>query len=161
MLRVLGSAKQLCDGLTRRDLLNVGGASIGGLGLAGLLQSEAQGAAALERGSQHGFGKAKNCIVLFLYGSPSQLETFDMKPNASLEVRGSMQPIRSSLPGLDVCEHLPNLAQVMDRTTVIRSVTHPYPIHGVAYAMTGVSVIDPPMELNPREERHHPWFGSR
>ena len=160
MLRVLGSAKQLCDGLTRRDLLQVGGSSIGGLGLAGLLHSEAQAAEAPARGSHYGFGKAKNCIVLFLYGSPSQLETFDMKPHAPLEVRGTMQPIPSSLPGLDVCEHLPNLAKVMDRTTVIRSVSHPYPLHGVAYAMTGVSNIDVGMELNPRDERHHPWFGS-
>ena len=161
MLRVLGSTRQLCDGLTRRDLLQVGGSTVGGLGLAGLLQAEAQAAPAPDRtGLASSFGKAKNCIVLFLYGSPSQLETFDMKPNAPLEVRGSMQAIPSSLPGLDVCEHLPHLAQVMDRTTVIRSMTHPYPLHGVAYAMTGVSAIDAPMELNPREERHHPWFGS-
>ncbi len=160
MLRVLGSAKQLCDGLTRRDLLQVGGSTFGGLGLAGLLQNEAHAAAAAERGSEYGFGKAKNCIVLFLYGSPSQLETFDMKPNAPLEVRGTIQPIASSLPGLDVCEHLPTLARYMDRTTVIRSVSHPYPLHGVAYAMTGVASIDVGMELNPRDERHHPYVGS-
>ena len=86
MLRVLGSAKQLCDGLTRRDLLQVGGSTFGGLGLAGLLQNDASAATALERGSEYGFGKAKNCIVLFLYGSPSQLETFDMKPNAPREI---------------------------------------------------------------------------
>ena len=141
-------------------MLQVGGSSIGGLSLASLLQGEAQAAGAAQRGSEYGFGKAKNCIVLFLYGSPSQLETFDMKPQAPLEVRGSMQPIASSLPGLDVCEHLPNLAKVMDRTTVIRSVSHPYPLHGVAYAMTGVASIDVGMELNPRDERHHPWFGS-
>ena len=161
MLRVLGSPKTLCDGVTRRDLLQVGGSSIGGLGLAGLLQAEAQAAVAPDRsGITNGFGKAKNCIVLFLYGSPSQLETFDMKPEAPVEVRGSMQPIASSLPGLDVCEHLPHLAKVMDRTTVIRSVSHPYPLHGVAFAMTGVSSIDVSMELNPRDERHHPYFGS-
>lgn len=156
MLRVLSSPKTLCDGLTRRDLLQVGSSTVGSLSLASLLQSQAQAAP----GSGDGFGRAKNCIVLFLYGSPSQLETFDMKPGAPVEIRGSMQPIPSSLPGLDVCEHLPSLAKVMDRTTVIRSVTHPYPLHGVAFAMTGVSNIDVSMELNPRDERHHPYFGS-
>lgn len=158
MLRVLGTARQLCDGVSRRDLLQVGGSSIGGLSLAQLMSQEAT--ASTVRSSEYGFGKAKNCIVLFLYGSPSQLETFDMKPHAPVEIRGTMQAIPSSLPGLDVCEHLPNLAQVMDRTTVIRSVTHPFPLHGVAFAMTGVPAIDVSMELNPREERHHPYFGS-
>lgn len=156
MLRVLGSPKRLCDGLTRRDLLQVGGAAFGGLGLSQLLESTARGSDSTRRG----FGRAKHCIVLFLYGSPSQLETFDMKPGAPEQIRGTMRPIASSLPGLDVCEHLPHLAQVMDRTTVIRSVTHPYPIHGVAYAMTGVPVIDVAMELNPRDPGHHPYFGS-
>ncbi|MFO1095721.1 MAG: DUF1501 domain-containing protein [Planctomycetaceae bacterium] len=157
MLRVLGSPKRLCDGLTRRDLLHVGGTAFGGLGLSQLLQS---GASAARASTADSFGRAKQCIVLFLYGSPSQLETFDMKPGAPAEVRGTMRPIASSLPGLDVCEHLPHLAKVMDRTTVIRSVTHPYPIHGVAYAMTGIPIIDVAMELNPRDVGHHPYFGS-
>ncbi|MEZ6056259.1 MAG: DUF1501 domain-containing protein [Planctomycetaceae bacterium] len=158
MLRVLGSQRRLCDGLSRRDLLQIGGASAAGLGLSQLLSAQAQ--ANPTASSLPGFGRAKNCIVLFLYGSPSQLETFDMKPEAPVEVRGTMQSIPSSLPGLDVCEHLPWMAKIMDRTTVVRSVTHPHPIHGVAYAMTGTAVIDVAMELNPRDERHHPYFGS-
>ena len=157
MLRVLGSPKRLCDGLSRRDLMQVGGAAFGGLALPQLLQSHASAAGGATADS---FGRAKQCIVLFLYGSPSQLETFDMKPEAPAEIRGTMQPIASSLPGLDVCEHLPHLARVMDKTTVIRSVVHPYPIHGVAYAMTGIPIIDVAMELNPRDVGHHPYFGS-
>jgi hypothetical protein len=157
MLRVLGSPQRLCDGLTRRDLLQVGSAAFGGLGLNQLLQANA---AASSSGTTDSFGRAKHCIVLFLYGSPSQIETFDMKPEAPAEIRGTMQPIASSLPGLDVCEHLPRLARVMDKTTVIRSVTHPYPIHGVAFAMTGIPIIDVAMELNPRDVGHHPYFGS-
>src|SRR5262245_32204581 len=109
MLRVLGSPQRLCDGLTRRDLLQVGSAAFGGLGLSHLLQAKA----AASPVSADSFGRAKHCIVLFLYGSPSQLETFDMKPDAPAEIRGTMQPIASSLPGLDVCEHLPRLARVM------------------------------------------------
>src|SRR5207244_4093127 len=98
--------------------------------------------------------------LLFLYGSPSQLELADMKPNAPLEIRGDLRPIRSSLPGLDVCELFPNMARVMDRMTVVRSMTHPYPIHGVAYATTGTPTIDVAMELAPRDGRHWPFVGS-
>ncbi len=157
MLRVLGSEKRLCDGLTRRDALQAGSAAFGGLALSQLLESQS---AASPSAVGSSFGRAKNCIVLFLYGSPSQLETFDMKPQAPVEVRGTMQPIASSLPGLDVCELLPEMSKIMDRTTVVRSVTHPYPLHGVAFATTGVAAIDVAMELNPRDPRHQPYFGS-
>src|SRR5207237_3894986 len=87
-------------------------------------------------------------------------EVCDMKPDAPVEVRGELKPIRSSLPGLHVCELLPNMARVMDRVTAVRSMTHPYPIHGVAYALTGVPQIDIPMELNPHDPRHWPFVGS-
>jgi hypothetical protein len=155
MLRILGSPKQLCDGITRRDMLWASG-----LGLLGLGAPTGRAAGGDEKVLARSFGRAKSCILLFLYGSPSQLETFDMKPEAPVEIRGEMKPIRSSLPGLDVCEHLPNAARVMDRVTVVRSMTHPYPIHGVAYATTGVPMIDVPMELNPHDTRHWPFIGS-
>src|SRR5205823_40275 len=129
-----------------------GGLGLFGLGLPDLLRAEQ--APRLQpgglQGSKH-FGRAKACILLFLYGSPSQLETFDMKPDAAPEIRGEFKPIRSRLPGLDVCELLPNAAKVMDKVTVLRSLTHPYPIHGVAFATTGVPTIDVPMELNPHD----------
>ena len=157
MLRILGSPKTLCDGLTRRDFLQVGGASVFGLGLADLMKP---GAAAREHAPERSFGKAKACILLFLYGSPSQLETFDPKPDAPVGIRGELKAIRSNVPGLDVGELLPNVARVMDRVTVVRSLTHPYPIHGVAYATTGVPRIDVAMELNPRDGRHWPFIGS-
>src|SRR5262249_51879078 len=67
---------------------------------------------------------------------------------------------RSSLPGLDVCELLPHMARVMDRTTVVRSMTHSYPIHGVAYALTGAPQVELSAELNPRDPRHWPFIGS-
>lgn len=155
MLRILGSEKRLCNGMSRRDLLEVGGASLAGLSLPQLLQSQARASS----GSDH-FGQAKNCIVLFLYGSPSQLETFDMKPEAPVEVRGTMQPIPSNVPGLDVCEYLPQMAGMMDKVTVLRSLHHDHPIHGVAWAMTGTAVIDVNMELSPNDPKHQPYFGS-
>lgn len=164
MLRLLSSPRKLCTGLTRRELLEVGGSGLMGLSLPQLLQADAARAAesrtAGARTMPDGFGSAKRCIILFLYGSPSQMETVDMKPEAPVEIRGTMRPIPSVVPGLDVCEHLPLMSRMMDRTTVLRSIHHEYPIHGVAHAMTGVPVIDVTMELSPTDPRHHPYFGS-
>ena len=70
------------------------------------------------------------------------------------------ETIPSTLKGCDVCELFPNMAKVMDRTTVIRSLTHPYPLHGVAFALTGVPAIEVQMELAPHDPRHWPYFGS-
>src|SRR5262249_59470520 len=93
------------------------------------------------------FGRAKACILLYLYGAHSQLETFDMKPDAPVEIRGELRPIRSTLPGCDVCELLPSLARVMDKVTVVRSLSHPYPIHGLPYALTRLPHIAIPLSL--------------
>jgi hypothetical protein len=159
MLRILGSPRKFCDGWTRREMLWAGGLGLFGLGLGDFLRlTDLQAAARKPRPKS--FGRAKSCILLFLYGSPSQLETVDVKPTAPLEVRGELKSIHSRLPGLDVCELLPNFAKVTDRVTVVRSLTHPYPIHGVAYATTGVGAIDIPMELSPRDPRHWPYVGS-
>jgi len=141
-------------------MLRAGGLGLLGLSLADFFQlREVQaGRKTLEPGRH--FGKAKSCILLFLYGSPSQLETFDPKPDAPVGIRGELGVIPSALPGLNLGELFPTAAKVMDRVTVVRSVTHPYPIHGVAYATTGVDRIDVPMELNPRDSRHWPFIGS-
>jgi hypothetical protein len=160
MLRILSSEKKLCDGLTRRDLLQAGGLGVCGLGLGQFLGLKAVQAGSTEGQLAANFGKAKHCILLYLYGAPSQLETFDMKLDAPVEVRGTMKPIPTVLAGLDVCEHFPHIAGMTDRITVVRSVTHPYPIHGVAFATTGVPAIDVAMELAPYDSRHHPYFGS-
>lgn len=161
MLRILGGPKRLCDGITRRDLLHVGSLGLLGLGLAGRAEwSRASAGESRPSPTLPGFGRARSCILLFLYGSPSQLETFDPKPDAPREIRGEFGHIASSVPGLDVCERLPLLAQVMDKVTVIRSVTHPYPIHGVAYATTGIPRIDVALELSPHDPGHWPFIGS-
>jgi hypothetical protein len=141
-------------------MLQAGALGFFGLGLADFFRLTSLQASARPGSPRRHFGRAKSCILLHLYGSPSQLETWDMKPDAPLEIRGELRPIRSNVAGLDVCELLPNLARVMDRTTVVRSMTHPYPIHGVAYALTGVPQIDIPMELNPHDSRHWPFVGS-
>jgi uncharacterized protein (DUF1501 family) len=152
MLRILGNPKRLCDGLTRRDLLRVG--ALGGLGLA----SAGRASASMRGGS---FGRAKACILLFLYGSPSQIETFDPKPDAPEGIRGELgRAIATSVPGLSIANGLPRMAKVVDRATIVRSLTHPYPIHGVAYALTGIPRIDVPLELNPHDPSHWPFLGS-
>src|SRR5918995_7360880 len=137
MLQVLGHPKTLCNGMTRRDLLTAGAAL--GLTLPGFLQAQARGSEKEERDRQ--FGRAKSCILLFLYGSPSQLELADQKPDAPVEVRGELGSIKSTLPGFDVCELLPHTSRVMHNVTVVRSLTHKYPIHGVAYATTSTPEI--------------------
>src|SRR5207248_566023 len=153
MLRILSSPKRLCNGLTRRDLLRVGGLGLAGLALPEILQL--QELSAEQPGERpRSFGKAKAVILMHLYGAPSQLEFVDPKPDAPVEIRGELGSIPSSLPGCRVCELLPNLAKVMDRTTVLRSMTHPYPLHGVAFALTGVPTLDLPAELNPRDPRN-------
>jgi hypothetical protein len=156
MFRILGSSRTLCDGVTRREILQAGAFGAGTLGL-----SQLGSAAATPEGKlPASFGKAKRVLCLFLYGAASQHETFDPKPLAPAEVRGEFHPIRTSVPGLEICEHLPLLAQVADRLTVIRSMTHSFPIHSSAYSMTGVDKVDIPMELNPYDSRHWPFFGS-
>ena len=159
MLRILGSTRKLCSGMTRRDLLRIGGLGLAGMSLADL--AAWQSAAAAEPAPRpKSFGRAKSIILIHLYGAPSQIEFVDPKPDAPLEIRGELGSIPSSLPGCRVCELLPNFANVMDRTTVLRSLTHPYPLHGVAYALTGVPTLDLPAELNPRDPRNWPYFGS-
>lgn len=159
MLRILGAPKRMCGGLTRRDALRVGALGLGGIGLADLLRlgEVAQGSNA-ERPAR--FGQAKSIILMHLYGAPSQIEWVDPKPDAPVEIRGELGSIDSSLAGCRVGELFPQMAKVMDRTTVLRSLTHPHPIHGVAFALTGVPTIDVAMELSPYDSRHWPYFGS-
>src|SRR5258708_2674458 len=105
MLRILGSRKTLCDGLSRRDLLQAG--SLGFLGLSDFFRLQQAQAAPMPR--RAGFGQAKSCILLFLFGSPSQHDTFDPKPNAPDIVRGELRPISTSVPGVQICELFPKI----------------------------------------------------
>jgi hypothetical protein len=160
MLRILGTPKALCDGLSRRDFLHLGGLGALGLGLGDYLQlAEVRGAqpAGLAPG---GFGKARACILLFPYGSPPSHETFDPKPDAPAEIQGELKDIATSVPGLRICERLPRVARALDRVCVVRSVTHPYPDHGVAYAVSGIPTYTPALETLPRDARHWPFIGS-
>lgn len=157
MLRILGSPKTLCDGFTRRDLLHVGGLGMLGLSLTDALRLQA---AQLNKPRLSSFGRAKRCILLFPFGSPPQHETFDPKPEAPSEIQGEMRAAGTSVPGVNICEHLPRVAQVIDRITIVRSMTHPYPVHGVAYALSGMPTYTPAIEAMPRAAEHWPFIGS-
>src|SRR4051794_9720263 len=156
MLRILGTKRTLCDGLTRRDLLHIGGLGALGLGLADALHAAQDETVR----SSSTFGRAKACIFLFPYGSPSSHETFDPKPDAPAEIQGEMKAISTSVPGMQICDHLPNTAKVMDQVTVVRSMTHPYPLHCVAYAVTGLPTYTTDLETQARDSRHWPFTGS-
>jgi hypothetical protein len=158
VLHVSGSRRRMCGGWTRRDFLWAGALPILGLGLDDWLRLRA--ATPVVRAPGSSFGRAKACILLFAYGSPPQHETFDPKPDAPAEVRGAMGAIQTRLPGIRIGDHLPAVARVLDRVTVVRSLTHPYPVHGVAYATSGIDTYTPDLELNPRDRRHWPYVGS-
>lgn len=157
MLRILGSARQLCDGVSRRDLLRVSGL------VAASQLSHAIGAAAPESPVSHpaSFGRAKRMILLFLYGAAPQHETFDPKPEAPAEIRGDWGAIPTVVPGVHIGEHLPRLAQMADRLTFVRSMSHPHNVHSVAFALTGNPQLDIVSELfRPLGRDNWPCFGS-
>jgi uncharacterized protein (DUF1501 family) len=112
---------RFCDGLTRRDFLRVGSLGAGAAGLS---------FANLPTGLAAGHGQGVNCILLFLVGGPSQLDTWDPKPYAPSDVRSPFRPIRTKVPGLHLCETFPQMAQMAERFAVVRSVHHvEAPIH--------------------------------
>jgi hypothetical protein len=112
-----------CGRTTRRELLRAGALAAAGLTLADLLRLEAAGA---ER------KPAKSVILLWLWGGPSHLDTFDMKPKAPLEYRGPYAPVPTSVPGIEICELLPQLARRAKSYSIIRSLTHTSNDHGIA-----------------------------
>jgi len=118
MLHVGHAKVPLCSGINRRSFLQAGAAGMAGLSLASQIQMEAAGA--VDRSKQ----KIKNCITLFLVGSPGHLDTFDMKPEAPDDIRGAFKPISTNVPGIDICEHFPQMARVMDKVALIRSLHH-------------------------------------
>ena len=119
MLRILGRRAAACDGLSRRELLAVGGISLfGGLTLPNLLRAEQLH---VRRDAP-----ARSVVLLNLFGGPPHIDMFDMKPDAPGNVRGEFKPISTSVPGLQISELLPKTAQLMDRATLIRTYSHKY-----------------------------------
>lgn len=134
MLSISGRPTRACNGLTRRTMLQASGSGLLGLSLPRIMAAEGTASA-----SPIGPSRAKSVIFMFLFGGPSQYETFDMKPEAISDIRGPFRPIGSRTPGLRICEHLPKLANVSDKFCVIRSMTHDFNDHsgGGHYIQTG------------------------
>jgi hypothetical protein len=116
MLRLdAGRSPALCDGLSRRDFLHAGALSTLGLTLPGFLAA---------RGVENASGKDVNCIMLFLLGGPSHIDTWDPKPEAPAEVRGPFKPTATRAPGIKITEIFPQLARHTDKVSLVRSVYH-------------------------------------
>jgi uncharacterized protein (DUF1501 family) len=167
MLVIPGSpARDTCDGVTRRDLLRVGGSAILGITLADLFRFQAQ---AKKKGVADGpgFGKAKSVILVYLQGGPSHLDLWDPKDNVPAKVKSPFKAIDTKLPGVKFTEILPHLARVNDKFTMIRSMSYT-PVglfnHTAAiYQMlTGYTAdkVSPSGQLEPPSPKDFPNLGS-
>ncbi|TMQ33317.1 MAG: DUF1501 domain-containing protein [Planctomycetota bacterium] len=143
MLSFLGPGVRLCDGITRREMLRVGGLGFTGLLWSDWLRARAAAATRSRKRVSPGrtFAKAKACIVVFNYGGPSHLDILDLKPDAPREIRGEFKPAPTSVPGISITEHLPHLARLANDYAIVRSVNHRDNDHAIgAYlALTGYS----------------------
>jgi hypothetical protein len=131
---------RLCDGISRRELLRVGGSSCLGLSLPMLLEAQATARVRPpDAGGAATFGRAKNIIYLWLQGGPPQHETFDPKPAAPAEIRGEFRPIATNVPGIQFCELLPRTAAIADRLAVVRSLSTHSDLHDASgyWVLTG------------------------
>jgi hypothetical protein len=144
MFSIHDRGSELCDGLTRREWLRVGGIGLGGLSLPHLLQA----AASKTPAGNGSFGRAKRCIVLYLSGGPPQHETWDPKPDAPAEIRGEFRPIASSVPGLWVGELMPRVARLVHHCSVLRSVSTADNAHASSmyWMLTGQPHVPPNVE---------------
>ncbi len=147
-----------CAGMRRRDFLQLGMGGTLGLGLTSLLRLQAHGAVAATPAARA--GSKVNCIMIWLDGGPSHYETFDPKPGAPEEIRGSLGTIPTRVPGVHFSEVLPRLAQAADKFTVVRSICHKDPNHGGGnhYMMTGAKTPVP--VACGAFVTFHPSFGS-
>ncbi len=171
MIRVPGElGKDLCDsqlGLSRRDLLRLGGSSILGLSLGGMFQMQAEAKKA-KNGGGPGWGKAKNIILCYLQGGPSHLDLWDPKENVPDNVRSAFKPIKTKIPGVNFTEIIPKLAKVNDKVTLIRSLSYtPVGLFNHTAAiyqmMTGYTTdkVSPSGQLEPPSPKDFPNFGSQ
>ncbi len=136
---------RFCDGMTRRDFLRAGALSAGAVSLS--LTDFARSAGATSR-------KEMNCILLFLVGGPSHLDTWDLKPGAPDTIRGPFKPISTSVPGIQICEHFPRMAAMADRYAIVRSVYHKTsPIHETGHQLMQTGHLL-------RGGREHPHIGA-
>jgi hypothetical protein len=128
---VMTARTTFCDGISRREMLRMGTLGIPGLTLPNLLRMEAhaqasKGAEALEK------RKASAVILVNLGGGPATIDMWDLKPDAPEDIRGPFKPINTNVDGIQIGEHLPKMAKIIDKVAIVRSLTHTLPVHGIA-----------------------------
>src|SRR5213594_2630066 len=166
-----GTCSDLCDPhlkMTRRDLMRIGGAGMLGLSLGSLLKLQALAGEPGKRAGGPGWGTAKNVVMIYLQGGPSHLDLWDPKENVSDNIRSSVKPIPTKIPGVNFTEILPELAKVNDKFTMIRSMS--YTPNGlfnhtaaIYQIMTGYTTdkVSPSGQLEPPDPKDFPNFGSQ
>ena len=160
------TGKDTCDGVSRRDFMRVGGSAVLGLNLAGLLGMSSSARASGLTGGGPGFGKAKSVILLYLQGGPSHLDLWDPKDTVPEKNKSVFKPISTKLPGVQVTELMPKLASIVDRATLIRSMSYtPVGLFNHTAAiyqmMTGYTTdkVSPSGQLEPPTPKDFPNFG--
>jgi hypothetical protein len=142
MLTILGnSGERFCDGMSRRGFLSIGALGLGGLALPDLYRAEAatSGAAGHPRKMGH-----RAVINIFLAGGPPHQDMFDLKMNAPSEIRGEFKPIRTNVPGIEICELFPQMAKMTDKLAIIRSMVGAHGGHDAYQCFTGRSPRNAP-----------------
>jgi hypothetical protein len=150
VLTIEGKPQRFCDGVSRREFLKIGGLALGGLALTDILAAEAQAATLRGAGAR---SSHKAIIMVFLPGGPPHQDMFDLKMDAPSEIRGEFKPIKTNVPGIEICEQMPRLAAMMDKLTIIRSLVGARDEHASHVCLSG---------YNPSELRQNdaPCLGS-
>ncbi len=150
MLTMLGGARRFCDGITRRETLQVGTLGLlGGLSLSTALKAETTTTRP---------GRAKSVVLLYLHGGAPTQDMYDMKPSAPVEVRGEFMPMQTTAPGVSICEHLPRSARWMHKAAIIRSVSNKSNCHNTMPSFTGWE--QPLDDLTILKDSYPPSMGS-
>ncbi|MGD9646889.1 MAG: DUF1501 domain-containing protein [Pirellulales bacterium] len=138
MLTLLGPVDRtpLCDGISRRNFLRIGGLGAAGLALPDLLRAEA---------SSGSGNRGKSVILIYLVGGPPHLDMFDLKPLAPCEIAGPFRPIETNVPGIEICEYMPRLARMMDRLAIVRSIADCQADHDAFQCYTGRDALRVPV----------------
>jgi hypothetical protein len=144
MLTIQGEKQRFCDGVSRRNFLKIGGLALGGWSLLDVLRAEAA------TGTRLGH---KAVIMIYLPGGPPHQDMFDLKPDAPAEIRGEYKPIKTNVSGIEICEHMPRLAGMMDKFAIIRSLVGARDEHTSQLCMTGYNASE-------RNANHAPSLGA-
>ncbi|MFN3650527.1 MAG: DUF1501 domain-containing protein [Armatimonadota bacterium] len=144
MLTILGERQRFCDGLSRRSFLKIGGLAMGGLSLPQILAAE-------EKSGVRSSDRA--IIMVYLPGGPPHLDMVDLKPDAPEEIRGPYKPIETNVSGIQISEHMPRIAKMMDKFALIRSLVGAKDEHASNLCLTGYPIAE-------NRDNFHPALGS-